>query len=380
MTIMVDCFCSKFGKLQNDIVEIAAMSALPMVRKYREGIDMVIVSSSYTGEINRITGINNILTTALSIDEIPSMRVENTSAGGSTAIFTADSFIRSGTVNSVLVVGAERMTSKPTREVAGIIASLLNEEERKAGITLPFLGGYLATVYMEKYGTRRESIAKVAVKNHHNGSLNPTAHFQYDVSLDDVLKSRTIADPLKLYEFCPVSDGSASILLMKDDIADSYSERSIKLIDSEIASATSSVLERSDILSLDSVRRASGRMFKKSGLRPSDVSVAELHDMSSILEIVESEAMGFFEKGRGALAVDEGITSLDGDLPINTSGGLISHGHPVGATGVAQSVEIYLQLTGKAEKRQVSNADYGVTLNMSGFGNEACVTLWGVRP
>ena len=379
MTVMVDGNCSKFGKLQGDIMEIASLSALPIVKKFRESIDMVIVSSSYSGEINNITGVNNRLTTSLSLDDIPSIRIENTSAGGSSAIFAADSFIRAGKANSILVVGVERMTSLPTREVAGIIASLLPEEERMAGITLPSLGSFLAARYMEKYGTKRESIANVAVKNHHNGSLNPTAHFRYDVSIEDVMNSKIISDPLRLYEFCPISDGSASVLLMKDDLADSFSEKSMKLIDAEIASTTSSILERADILSLESVKRASQILFKKTGMEARDVDLAELHDMSSILEIVESEAIGFFENGTGGIAVDEGITSIEGELPINTSGGLISHGHPVGATGVAQTVEIFLQLTGRAGKRQVKGPEYGLTLNMSGFGNEACTTLWSVR-
>ncbi|MCL5665689.1 MAG: thiolase family protein, partial [Candidatus Thermoplasmatota archaeon] len=170
----------------------------------------------------------------------------------------------------------------------------LPEEERMGGITLPSLGSFLAARYMEKYGTKRESIANVAVKNHHNGSLNPTAHFRYDVSIEDVMNSKIISDPLRLYEFCPISDGSASVLLMKDDLADSFSEKSMKLMDAEIASTTSSISERSDILSLESVKRASQILFKKTGMEARDVDLAELHDMSSILEIVESEAMGRF--------------------------------------------------------------------------------------
>ncbi len=378
MTAIVSAGFSKFGKRDCTIYDLALEACRESIRKYGDMIDTVIVSNSYSGEFLGTSGINNLLATYLSIEDVPSVRADNTSGSGGSAISLADSLIRSGDCGAVMVLGAEKMTGFPTKKSTSVIASLLPAEERDAGVTLPSLAAFMARAYMAEFGATRESIGSVAVKNHHNGSLNPNAHLQKEVTLDIVLGSRMIADPLRLYDYCPVSDGAASLILTSDALSDSAGSRAVRMLGKGAGSSSASVSTRIQKTSISAVQSAADAAFRSSHLKPSDVHVAELHDMATVLEIVESEDIGFFKKGEGWKAVMDGTTALDGRLPLNTSGGLNSKGHPIGATGVAQAGEIFLQLTGRAGGRQVKNATVGLTANMAGFGNGATVMLYGV--
>ncbi|MEM3676392.1 MAG: thiolase family protein [Thermoplasmataceae archaeon] len=369
---------TRFGRRNEEVVEISAQPAIPIVRKFRDSIDLVILSNSYSGEYADVSGLNNLLTTRLSLDNVPSIRVENTSGSGGSAIFTAQAMIESGVATNVLIVGSEKMNVGSTKRSTRIIASLLNQGERKSGISLPSLAAFMAQQYMSKFKAPRESIAMVAVKNHKNGAMNPYAHFQKPTTLEEVMSSKVIADPLRLLEYCPVSDGAAALLVSSDENAPSMSSKRVMIKSSAMASSSSSVTYRKDLTSIDCVREASQKAFRKSGISPNDVDIAELHDMATILEIVESEDAGFFEKGTGWKALMDGETDIGGRLPINTSGGLNSKGHPIGATGIAQAGEIYFQLTSQAGQRQVKNASTGFALNMSGFGNSATAFLFEV--
>ena len=271
----------------------------------------------------------------------------------------------------MLVVGAEKMSGVSTKQSSRIIASMLNSEERKSGATLPAFAAFMAKRYIEKFGASRESLAMVAVKNHFNALSNPAAHHQKAVTLEAVLGSRIVADPLRLYEFCPISDGAAAILEAADKTAASFDHKRVRIASTNQAFSGSSVSTRDPFLTIDCVQKAANGAFQSAGLSPKDVDVAELHDMATILEIVESEDVGFFKKGDGWRAVMEADTGIGGAFPLNTSGGLNSRGHPIGATGIAQAGEIYLQLSGNAGGRQVKNASTGFSLNMSGFGNSA---------
>lgn len=379
MTSIVASSFARFGKREEDIITIAGESAQPLVEKYGDGIDFVVVSNSYSGEYNDVSGLNNLLTTYLGIENVPSVRVDNTSGSGGSAVLVAKSLVASGEAKNVLVVGAEKMTGYPTKHSTRIIASLLPPEERLGGVSLPSLAAFMTKSYLKEFSPTRESIAMVAVKNHHNGSLNPYAHFQADVSLEKVMASKVIADPLRIYEYCPVSDGAVSLLMTSDEQSSSYSGKSVRIISSGASSGTSSITSRKSLVSIDSVREASKQAFNRAKLTPKDVDIAELHDMASILEIVESEDVGFFKKGEGWKALESGETAIDGSLPINTSGGLNSKGHPIGASGVAQTAEIFLQLTGQAGKRQAKNINTGFSLSMAGFGNNSTALIYEVN-
>ena len=376
MTSIVGFGMTRFGKRDEDLISLAVESSQVISAKYSDSIDLVLVSNSYCGEYTGISGLSDHICSSLSIDGTPSMRVDNTSGSGGSAIYIANSMIKSGYVNTILVIGAEKMTSVPSRKSTSIIASLLSERERKSGLTLPSLAAFMAKAYMREYGVGMEMISSVAVKNHRNGALNQYAHFQKPVDLSDIMKSKIIADPLRLYDFCPVSDGAASLILTRDDMAQSFTGKAVKIRGISSYSSNPVISERKSFLEIDCVKEASDKVFKETGLTRKDVDFAEVHDMSTILEIVESENIGFFERGSGYMALRDGITEISGELPINPSGGLNSKGHPIGATGVAQACEVYQQINGLAGPRQVKRHEVGFTLNMAGFGNNAVAGIY----
>jgi len=222
---------------------------------------------------------------------------------------------------------------------------------------------------MQYYDVTERHLAMVAVKNHANALKNPYAHLKKAITIDKVMNSVMIADPLRLYHCCPISDGAAAIVICPADEAKKYSDSPVRIAGFGQATDTHSLHERKDPTELKAVRLASEQAFKMAGLSPDDIDVAELHDAFAILEIVQSEEAGFFSKGEGAKALELGKTGIDGILPINPSGGLKARGHPIGATGVAQVVELVWQLRGEAKKRQVRNARRGYCCNFGGFGN-----------
>lgn len=378
MVRVINASLTKFGKRKEDLLTLSAEASREMVRKHGDIIDTVILSNSYSGEYCGISGLNNLLTTRLSLDSIPSIRIDNTSGSGGSSILTAKSMIESGISRCVLIVGSEKMTGVTGGRSTSIIASLLHQEERIAGSTLPSLAGLLAKEYMKRYGATRESLALVSVKNHHNGCMNEYAQFTREVSIDEVMNSRKIADPLCVYDFCPVSDGAASIVLADRETSETVSGRSVEILGCSHSSDTSAITFRDDLARLNAVERSVRNAYEQAGCSADDMDFAELHDMSTILEIVESEAAGFFPSGTAWKSLLDGSTSLEGRIPINTSGGLISKGHPIGATGIAQATEAFFQLTGKAKGRQVRNPERGLAVNMAGFGNSSTATVFGV--
>ncbi len=376
MAAIVSAGFSRFGKRKEGIMDLAAESALPVTRKYRNGIDFVLVSNCYSGEFNDMSGLNNLVTTYLSMDSVPSIRIDNTSGSGGAALFSAVSLVESGMARAVMLIGIEKMSGKPTREVTKIISSLLGEKEKAAGPSLPSLAGILTKLYMSEYGATRESIAQVAVKNHINGALNPNAHIQKVLTLEQVMQSAVITDPLRQFEISPISDGSTSLLVVSDGDAESYTEKPVYVKGIGMSSECAHLTDRKTLTDIPSVRRAGEIAKRQSGVERPDF--AELHDMATILEIVQSESLGFFRRGEGWKAVLEGATQIGGELPINTSGGLNSKGHPIGATGVAQAAEVFLQLRNEAGQRQVKNAVNGMAMNMAGFGNSATAVMMGI--
>ncbi|MCH4816131.1 MAG: thiolase family protein [Saccharolobus sp.] len=376
MVAIIDANLTRFGKRKESLLELAGEVVLPLIRKYE--IDFVVVSNSYSGEFNSLSGINNLITTYLSIDRVPSIRVDNTSGSGGSAILVAKSLLDSKIAKTVLVLGVEKMSEKNTKQVTSVIASLLPPEEKIAGLTLPSLAGLMTKEYMRRYNASREAFALVAVKNHYNGSLNPYAHIQKVVSLEEVLNSPIIADPLTLYEFTPISDGASAIVMVRNEDAYSFTNKPVFIKGIGASSDTSYLSEREDILSINAVRIAGLTARKMAKI--DQVDFAELHDMATVLEIVEAEELGLLKKGEGWKAYYDNYTAINGEIPINTSGGLNSKGHPIGASGVAQAVEAFLQIRNEAGSRQVKNARVGLSLSMAGFGNSATVVVYGDEP
>jgi len=336
-----------------------------------DAVEHLYVSNMASGEFEGQTGISNALAHDLAAVPAYSARVDQTSASGGAGVYAAWQSVASGASDMTLLVGGERMTHRTTAEATDVIASLTHPVEYKHGVTLPSFAGLTARRYLERYDAPRESLGRVAVKNHRNGVDNPHAQFRTEVDLDTVLESPIVADPLRLYDFCPITDGSAALLCCPESVAREYTDEYAVVSGIGGATDTHVVHERADPTTMGGVAESAADAYRMADAGPDDVDVAELHDMFTILEFLQSEDLGFFEKGEGWKAVEEGVTDRDGDLPINTSGGLKSKGHPLGASGVAQVYEIYKQVTRDAGPRQV-DAETALACNVGGFGN--CVT------
>jgi acetyl-CoA C-acetyltransferase len=340
----------------------------------REDVEHLYVANMASGEFEGQTGLMNALAHDMGMLGAYAERVDNTSATGGAGVYEAWQSVASGASDCSLLVGAEKMTHRTTAESTDVIASLTHPVEYKHGVTLPSFAGLTARHYLERFDAPRESLAEVAVKNHANGALNPNAQFQKEIDVETALDSPIIADPLRLYDFCPVTDGSAALLFCPADRAEEYTDEFVRVAGVAGATDTHVVHEREDPTVMNGVVESSEQAFGMAGWDRDDVDVAELHDMFTILEFLQLEGLGFADQGTAWKMAREGTTARDGDLPVNTSGGLKSKGHPLGASGVAQVVELYEQIQGEAGDRQVE-ADRGLACNVGGFGNCVVTTL-----
>ncbi|GAA0657993.1 3-ketoacyl-CoA thiolase [Salarchaeum japonicum] len=336
-----------------------------------DAVKHVYVSNMASGEFEGQTGVSNMLAHDLGMVGAYTQRVDQTSASGGAGIYAAWQSVASGASDMTLLVGGEKMTHRTTGEATDVIASLTHPVEYKHGVTLPSFAGLTARLYLDEYDAPRESLAAVAAKNHRNGVDNPHAQFRKEVSEQEILDSPIVADPLRLYDFCPITDGSAALLFCPESVAREYTDDYTVVSGVAGASDTHVVHERDDPTTMKGVADSADAAFEMAGRRPDDVDVAELHDMFTILEVLQLEALGFAEEGEGWRLAPDGVTERDGRLPVNTSGGLKSKGHPLGASGVAQAYELHRQLTDDAGDRQV-DAAVGLACNVGGFGN--CVT------
>lgn len=365
---------TQFGQREEWIQELLAQAGIACLRDGNvgpEAVEHLYVSNMASGEFEGQTGAPNALAHDLSVMPAFTERVDQTSSSGGAGIYTAWQSIASGASDMTLLVGGEKMTHRSTPETTDVIASVTHPVEYKHGVTLPSFAGLTARLYLDTYDAPRESLAAVAVKNHRNGVDNPHAQFQKEVDMETVLDSPIVADPLRLYDFCPITDGSSALLFCPLEDAPEHTDRYASIAGVGGATDTHVVHERSDPTTMEAVVESGQQAYEMSGYYPEDIDVAELHDMFTILEFLQCEGLGFFEPGRAWEAAQNGETARDGRLPVNTSGGLKSKGHPLGASGVAQAYEIYKQLTDDAGPRQVE-ADVGLACNVGGFGN--CVT------
>jgi len=300
---------------------------------------------------------------------IPSTRVEGACASGGLAVREGYLSIASGLNDVVVVGGIEKMNDVAGATATETLVTAADQEwEAFFGATFPGIYALIATRHMHEHGTTREQLAQVAVKNHANGALNPHAQYRREITVKQVLNSTMVAYPLSILDCSPVTDGAASIVLCAAEKAKKFTDKPVKIIGSGQASDSLALHGRRDICTLDATVHASKMAYNQAKLTAKDIDVAEVHDCFTIGEICAIEDLGFVEKGEGGKAIENKITTLDGKIPVNTSGGLKAKGHPVGATGVAQVVEIIQQLRGDADKRQVKNARIGLAHNIGGSG------------
>lgn len=308
---------------------------------------------------------------------IPCVRLENACAASGSAVRQAVQAVRSGMADVVLAGGVEVMNDMSRDQAKywlGVSGEM--EWERMAGMTFAGVFAQMASAHMDAHGTTREQLSKIAVKSHQNGSLNPQAHLGFECSLEDVEGSPAVADPLNVYHCCPMSDGAAAVLVASEDVVNEYSYAPTRIAGVGASSQGVGLFQRESYTSLETTRIAAEEAYENSGIEPADLNLAEVHDCFSIAELIAYEDLGFCDPGKGGSFVDSGSTELDGKLPVNTSGGLKSKGHPIGATGAGQVVEVFKQLNGHAGDRQLSDPNYALTHNIGGSGGAAVVHVF----
>ena len=372
--VVIGAGMTKFGELWGkSIKDIFVEAALKAIENAGvDHIDSMYVGAMSPGVFVGQEHIGAVMADYLGVTPIPSTHVESACASGGVSFRQAFLEVASGASEIVLAGGVEKMTDGV--DVTEALATAADQEyEVYQGVTFPGLYAMIARAHMAQYGTTREQLAAVAVKNHRNGAKNPNAQFRSEVTAEQVMNSTMVADPLRLLDCSPVSDGAAAVIVASMDVAKKLGKNLVRVIASAQASDTIALHGRKTLTTLNSTVKAAEKAYKLAGKKPSDINLAEVHDCFTIAEIVVSEDLGFFEKGKGGQAALDGKTSIECKCtPINTSGGLKSKGHPVGATGIAQIIELYEQLNGNSGARQVEHARVALAQNMGGSG-ASCV-------
>ncbi len=376
--------CTTFGEKWEssfrDLFVEAGSLALRDAEVTGEQIDAMYVGNMSAGRFIEQEHIGALIAdyAGLSTRHIPSTRVEAACASGGLAFRQAVIAVASGMEEIVVAAGVEKMTDVGMGASVDTLAGAADREwEGFMGATFPGLYAMIATDYMHRYPLTREQLAMVAVKNHRNGARNPIAQFRQEISLETVLSSSLVADPLRLFDCSPITDGAAAVVLAPLDRAREFTDTPVKVLATAQASDTIALHDRRDISCLDATVVAGERALAMAGIPREKIDFLEVHDCFTIAEICAIEDLGFCGKGEGGRLTEEGVTALQGDLPVNTSGGLKACGHPVGATGVKQVCEVVQQLRGEAGARQVEG-EIGLTHNVGGTGATVVVHILGV--
>lgn len=330
-----------------------------------------------TGRMIGQEHIGALIADSMGLNPIPSTRVENACASGGTALREAYLAVSGGHYDLVVAGGVEKMTDVYTEQASLALGGAADQEwEVFFGATFPALYALIATMHMHKYGTTEEQLARVAVKNHHNGSLNPLAQFPFEVTIEKVMASPKVSDPLKLLDCSPITDGAAAVILASERTAKKICDNPIWINGSAQASDTLALHDRKDLCTLNASVVAGREAIAQSGLKLNEIDLAEIHDCFTIAEICAVEDLGFVKKGEGGKAMETGMFDLNSEISVNPSGGLKACGHPVGATGIKQAVEAVEQLRGDAGKRQVKGAKTALTHNVGGSGATCVVHIF----
>ncbi len=370
---------TSFGKLPDSgIVELAADACREALTD--SGIPRERVQALYLGNFigERLAdqgALAPIVARRLGLDGIPATKVEAACASGGIALRHGYLTVTAGVHDVVLVAGVEKMTDIPTGDVTAALATAGDEGlEMRTGLTFPGAFAMVMQAHMARYGTSREQIAAVSVKNHDNGAANPKAQFRKPTTIEEVVSSRFVAEPLRLFDCPPISDGAAAAVVCTADIARKCAAPSVRILASGQGSGPVALSGMDELTSFPATVRAAAEAFGQAGIDPGEVDVAEVHDCFTIAELVAIEDLGLVARGEGGRAVEAGETAVGGRVPVNPSGGLIAKGHPVGASGVGQVCELVLQLRGEAAN-QVDGARIGLAHSMGGCGAAATVHI-----
>ena len=369
---------TKFGELWDtsfrDMITEAGLKAIQDSGIKGADVDAMYVGNMSAGLFVEQEHIASLIADQAGLNPLPCTRVEAACASGGLALRSGIMAVASGYHDIVISAGVEKMTD--VVDPSPIVSTASDQEwEAQQGINFPSLYAMIARRHMYEYGTTREQLAMFSVVNHKNGARNPLAQFGMEITVDQVLNSSMVADPLRLLGCSPITDGAAAAILCPAEDAHKYTDSPVYVKASTQASGTIALHERKDITTIDSTVHAARKAYKMAGLTPKDIDAVEVHDCFSINGLLAIEDLGFVEKGKAGSFVEDGMTEIDAQIPVNPSGGLKSRGHPLGATGIAQAAEIVWQLRGEAGKRQVKDIEVGMTHNIGGTGGTAAVHI-----
>jgi len=382
MNSVIGFYQTKFGELWErsltSLIKEAIFGALKESNLEIDQIDAIFFSNMMAGILENNLHFSSKISEIIGRN-IPIFRIESACASGGVAFHLATKYLSDNCQKTVIILGAEKMTDYSPEEVTAALAAAASGEEQEAGLTFPGLYALMANFYLQKYRYTEENLAYVSYKNHYHASFNEKAHFKNQLTIEKILKSSYVAYPLKVFDCSPISDGAAALILTNDNKILKKSEFSVIVLASELATDTINLFKRKSLDEILSTKIAAELAFKKAKIERKQINVAEVHDCFSIAEILAMEDLGFWKKGRGGEIIKELTTMLGrSSLTVNPSGGLKASGHPVGATGVKQIGEIFLQLTNQAENRQVKGARFGLAHNVGGSGGTAVVTILGI--
>ena len=382
--------------------ELFVEAALEAAGSVEKGVSFkdagALFVGNFTSDVFEGQGHNAaVMADWLGVNPIPAFRIEDACASSGAALNLGVLTIASGLTDVVIVGGVEKMSRLSTEQVTDALALAADSlYETSVGFTFPSIYAALASAYFKRYNADWDQLAAITIKNHKNGALNPKAHFQSDILQTakkmgerdkrvftdelDFLRSDynpVVATPLRLFDCCPVSDGASIVILAADEVAKRYTDTPIKILGIGQASDTIAVHSRADLTSLSATVKASMDAYDMAGVTPKEIDVADVHDCFTIAEVLATEDLGFFKRGKGGKAAQEGRTSLKGELPVNPDGGLKAKGHPVGASGVAMAYEMFKQLRGEAGNHQVQGAEIGLAHNVGAAGASVAVQVFG---
>ena len=370
---------TKYGKLEDSISDLTVQASADAIQS--AGIIPKEIKAGYISNVfgvaDKQVHLGPVVMTNLGIPERPSLSIESACGSGSVSFREAYANVAAGFYDVVLVTGVEKITQTGTEWTTTYFSYCSDFfYEGQSGASFPGLFASMARAYLTEFKATEEDFAMVAVKNHENGLLNPKAHLRKKITVDDVMNSAVVASPLKLYDCCPFSDGASSVVICSEKFAKDHTKDYIQVIGSGRGGSPAALQGRQHLTTIPSTKIAAEAAYKMAGITPKDIDFAEVHDCFTIAEVIDTEDLGFFEKGKGVDAVREGQTKRNGEIPINPSGGLKSKGHPIGATGVGQIVEVFDQLTGKAGERTVNDAKIGLTQNFGATGASCAVHIF----
>jgi acetyl-CoA C-acetyltransferase len=371
---------TEFGVLEGGVKDLGSRAVARALRDggvERSDVGALYVGNFVAGILEGQGAVGPMIADEVGLSGVPAMTTEGACASSGIALRQAQRAVASGEYDVVVAAGVESMTDAGTPEFTRALGSAADRlTEGVTGLTFPGFYGIYLDRYTHEYGATREEVAAVSVKNRANGAKNPRARFREPVTVEEVVESRLVADPLRLYDCCPAADGGAAVVLAAGDVAGEFTDDPVEVLGTGHATGHNAAYRYEDLTTLDATVTAAERAYAEAGIGPADLDVVELHDCFTPAEIGDSEDLGLFEKGEGARAVADGRTEVGGEIPINPSGGLLSKGHPVGATGIGQVYEVCRQLRADHEN-QVEDAGVGLAHNLGGSGAVCTVTVLG---